>query len=565
MLQQVSELTTRIPPIPTNESERLAALQRYQILDTPPEAAFDRITALAARLFNVPIALVSLVDQSRAWFKSCYGFDIPEVPRADTICSLALLYDTVLIIPDTRLDQRLACNPFVQQENGLRFYAGAPLLTRDGYNLGTLCLLDTQPHDALSLEQQTILTDLAAIVVDELELRLAAQQIVQQEAALREHASRLELVQQATQSGYWDWNFDADLAQVSEQYCAILGFAPGTQTVSYSQWLERVHPDDRAEVCDAIAGAIEQGQDYIVEYRILHPAGIRWVDSRARVYCNGADQPVRLIGNLRDITDRKVAEAEREQLLRREQAAREQAEKANRIKDEFLAVLSHELRTPLNPILGWIRLLQSGNLNSQRMQQAFSTIERNVKLQIQLIDDLLDTSRILRGKLTLNPERVDLATVIETAIDTVRLAAEAKSIDLQLTLDSSLDPVLGDAGRLQQVVWNLLSNAIKFTPNHGQVEVRLAQVGYEAKIQVIDTGKGIRSDFLPHVFERFQQADSSTTRQFGGLGLGLAIVLQLVELHGGTVQADSLGEGQGATFTVRLPLSQPATCTIAPA
>jgi CheY-like chemotaxis protein len=263
------------------------------------------------------------------------------------------------------------------------------------------------------------------------------------------------------------------------------------------------------------------------------------------------------------VTERKQAEAEREQLLIREQTAREQAEKANRIKDEFLAVLSHELRTPLNPILGWAKLLQAGRLDTVKMQQAFSTIERNARLQIQLIDDLLDVSRILRGKLTPNCESVNPISVIEAAIDTVRLATEAKSIHLQTALALTVGSVLDDAGRLQQVVWNLLTNAVKFTPHHGRIEVRLTQAETNAQIQVIDTGKGIHPDFLPHVFERFQQADSSTTRQFGGLGLGLAIVRQLVELHGGTVAANSKGEGQGAVFTVCLPLSQPATAVAA--
>jgi PAS domain S-box-containing protein len=264
---------------------------------------------------------------------------------------------------------------------------------------------------------------------------------------------------------------------------------------------------------------------------------------------------------MRDTTERKQAEDERNQLLAREQeahavseAARSAAEAANRIKDEFLAVLSHELRTPLNPILGWAKLLRSRTFDKKTADRALETIERNAKLQIQLIEDLLDVSRILRGKLTLNICPVALTTTIEAATETVRLAAQAKSIQIQTVLNSSVGLVAGDPSRLQQVVWNLLSNAVKFTPDGGRVEVRLDRIGSQAQIQVIDTGKGISPDFLPHVFEYFRQADSTTTRVFGGLGLGLAIVHHLVELHGGTVWAESLGEGQGATFTVRLPL-----------
>lgn len=229
-------------------------------------------------------------------------------------------------------------------------------------------------------------------------------------------------------------------------------------------------------------------------------------------------------------------------------------DRANRIKDEFLAVLSHELRTPMNPILGWTKLLKSGRCDPPKARQAIEIIERNAELQIQLIEDLLDVSRILSGKFTLNANVIDLCTVVSAAIDTVNLAATAKGIDIQMQLPSRVLQARGDAGRLQQVVWNLLSNAVKFTPNNGRVEVRVQRIDDRACIQITDTGKGIIPEFLPHVFEYFRQEDSSTTRKFGGLGLGLAIVRQIVELHGGTVSVQSPGEGQGATFTVKLPL-----------
>ncbi|AFY40900.1 PAS domain S-box protein [Nostoc sp. PCC 7107] len=244
----------------------------------------------------------------------------------------------------------------------------------------------------------------------------------------------------------------------------------------------------------------------------------------------------------------------RAQLYEAERHARSEAETANRIKDEFLAVLSHELRTPLNPILGWAKLLRTRKNDEATIVRALETIERNAKLQAQLIEDLLDVSRILRGKLSLHIRTVDLNSTMTAALETVRLAAEAKSIQLQTVLPQHKVEVMGDGDRLQQIVWNLVSNAVKFTPAEGRVEVRLAQVGMEAQIQVIDNGKGITPEFLPYVFEYFRQADGKTTRVFGGLGLGLAIVRHLVELHGGTVFADSPGEEQGAIFTVRLPL-----------
>jgi|GEM_PF-7002027 signal transduction histidine kinase/CHASE3 domain sensor protein len=244
---------------------------------------------------------------------------------------------------------------------------------------------------------------------------------------------------------------------------------------------------------------------------------------------------------------------ENTRLYEAEQIARTQAESANRLKDQFLAVLSHELRTPLNPILGWSQMLRKGNLDQATSDRGLETIQRNAKLQIQLIEDLLDVSRIIQGKLKLDVENVDLKQVIQSAVETVNLAAKAKSIQIHTIFEPNTIAVLGDSTRLQQVMWNLLSNAVKFTPNGGRVEVKLSHDS-QALIQVSDTGKGIEPEFLPHVFEYFRQADSTSTRNFGGLGLGLAIVRHIVELHGGTIIAASEGEEQGATFTVALPM-----------
>ncbi|WP_242056463.1 MULTISPECIES: MASE1 domain-containing protein [unclassified Nostoc] len=256
----------------------------------------------------------------------------------------------------------------------------------------------------------------------------------------------------------------------------------------------------------------------------------------------------------RNITERKQAEVERENLLAREQSARSEAEKANRIKDEFLAVLSHELRTPLNPILGWANLLRRRTYEDAKLTHGLEAIERNAQLQIQLIEDLLDVSRIQQGKMTLNIQPVNLVDILEAALDTLHLAIETKSIQIQKSFDINTAWIAGDAARLQQVVCNLLSNAIKFTPTAGIVEIQLKQVDTFAQIQIRDNGKGISPEFLPYVFDYFRQADGTTTRQFGGLGLGLAIVRHLTQLHGGSVQAQSAGEGMGATFTVKLPL-----------
>jgi PAS domain S-box-containing protein len=257
----------------------------------------------------------------------------------------------------------------------------------------------------------------------------------------------------------------------------------------------------------------------------------------------------------RDITELKRVRAEREQLLESEHAARREAERISRMKDEFLATLSHELRTPLNSILGWAQLLRGGATTSQDLSQGLESIERNARLQAQLIDDLLDVSRIISGKVRLDVRRVELANVVADAVESMRPAADAKGVKLHCVLDPDAGIITGDPNRLQQIVWNLVSNAIKFTPRGGRVAVLLRRSGSSVEIVVEDTGQGIKSEFIPHLFLRFSQFDSSSTRRHGGLGLGLAIVKHLVELHGGTVRASSAGEGRGSTFVVSLPIA----------
>jgi signal transduction histidine kinase/CheY-like chemotaxis protein len=272
----------------------------------------------------------------------------------------------------------------------------------------------------------------------------------------------------------------------------------------------------------------------------------------------------KVIGTLtviEDVTERVAREAElqaqledRSRLLSNEKLARNEAERANRLKDEFLATISHELRNPLNAIMGWAHMMRLGKLTPANVDRAVETIYRNAKSQSQLVADLLDVSRIISGKLRLDVRTVDLLYIVNAAIDSIRPAAEAKSIRLQTMLHPAAGPISGDADRLQQIVWNLLTNAVKFTPKGGRIQVKLQRVDSHVEIVVSDSGIGISKEFLPHVFDRFRQADASTTRIHGGLGLGLSIVHQLVDLHGGNVAVQSEGEGKGATFTISLPL-----------
>jgi PAS domain S-box-containing protein len=316
-------------------------------------------------------------------------------------------------------------------------------------------------------------------------------------------------------------------------------------------------PSDRPDEEPAILAKLRRGE------RIDHYETIRIAKDGTRIDVSLTVSPIRnaagkVIGAskiARDITEQKRAEQEREQLLARERIAREEAEIANRTKDEFLAVLSHELRTPLTAMLGWLAILRGHRLDQKTTEHAIETIERNARAQAQLIEDLVDVSRIVGGKLKLEVRPIDLLPVINAAIEVVRPAADAKNINIEINCNSSVEPVSGDPARLQQVIWNLLSNAVKFTPKGGSIHVSLQRAESSAEINIRDTGVGIPTDFLPHVFERFTQADSAVTRSHRGMGLGLAIVRHLVELHGGTVTAISSGENRGATFTIRFPLA----------
>jgi signal transduction histidine kinase len=311
------------------------------------------------------------------------------------------------------------------------------------------------------------------------------------------------------------------------------------------------------EVCRQLKGDPQTASVLVLQVSATYVRDedtVRALDSGADASLTEPLDPPVLIATVRALLRARRAEDALREALNREQAARAMAESANRAKDEFLATLSHELRSPLGVILTWVTLLRSGRVDDARHPHALEVIERNTRLQVRLIDDLLDVSRIISGKMRLEISSVDLAAVVTAALESVRPAAQAKNIELVSDVDPAFGPVSGDAARLQQVFWNLFANAIKFTNKGGRVTVGLDTAESRARVRVADTGRGIEPTVLPHIFERFRQADSSSTRSEGGLGLGLAIVRQLVELHGGTVEAESAGPGLGATFTVHLPL-----------
>lgn len=374
---------------------------------------------------------------------------------------------------------------------------------------------------------------------------------------------------------------EAALAEMQERYrlmvesakdFAIVSLDAAGRVTSWNPGAKNIFGYEEAEILGQEAAALfteeeraagAPGDELSRAIAAGHANDDRWLLRKdgTRLFASGVITPMRARGQLigftkvcRDITDRKRLEKEREDLLNAERTARAEAERASRMKDEFLATLSHELRTPLNAILGWAGILRSPRCMPEDLTAGLEVIERNTRVQAQLIEDLLDMSRIISGKIRLDVQRVSLPEVLDAAIEAVKPAANAKSIRIEKVLDPFAGPVSGDPARLQQVFWNLLSNAVKFTPKGGKVQVLLERVNSHLEVTVSDNGEGMTAEFLPHVFERFRQADASTTRRHGGLGLGLSIVKQLVELHGGSVRAKSGGVGKGSAFMVDLPL-----------
>jgi PAS domain S-box-containing protein len=374
------------------------------------------------------------------------------------------------------------------------------------------------------------------------------------EDGLRESERRFRQLADALPHMVWVTRPDGYHEYYNHRWYEFTGVPEGS--TDGEGWNGLFHPEDQPLAWERWRHSLETGEPYEIEYRLRHRSGeYRWTLGRALPIRNESGAIERWFGTCTDIQEFKQLQSERERLLESERDARVTAERESRLKDEFLATLSHELRTPLNAILGWTELIARNQVDEDDAREGLRIIERNARTQAQLIEDLLDMSRIISGKIRLDVQPVNLMDVIEASFATVQPAAAARSVKLRKVLDPNAGPISGDPNRLQQVVWNLLSNAVKFTPRGGTVEILLQRVNSSLEIVVTDSGEGIESDFLPHVFDRFRQADGTTTRRHGGLGLGLSIVKNLVDLHGGTVRAWSAGKGRGSTFTVSLPLA----------
>jgi len=384
------------------------------------------------------------------------------------------------------------------------------------------------------------------------------------EAGLAASEERLRLATESAGLATWDVDLRTGSAVFSSHLFRMLGLAGDHGPASLASWTDRIHPDDVTETLQSFEAAQRNNLPFRHECRIIraNDGAERWLAATGQFHVDESRERTRFIGIMLDITERRRADVERNELLQRESNARRAAEDAARLKDQFLATLSHELRTPMSAVLGWLHLLRSGKLKAEQEAQALETIERNARLQNQLINDLLDVSRIITGQLRIERDKASPAAILESAIDTVRPQASARRVAINVALPAESPVVWGDSSRLQQVFINLLVNAIKFSPGDGAIDVAMDCAGNDVEIRFIDHGDGIAPDMMPVIFERFRQADGSITRKHGGMGLGLAIARHIMDLHGGSVTAESAGLGQGATFTVRLPrLNEAAAMT----
>jgi PAS domain S-box-containing protein len=547
------------PSLPANEAARLSTLLSLEILDTPLEAAFDELVALAAYICQTPIALISLVDESRQWFKSKLGWTLCATPRQISFCAHTILGPDIFVVPDAAADPRFAANPLVTSPPGIRFYAGAPLVTPEGHALGALCVLDHRPRE-LTAEQLQALRTLSHVVVSQLRFRHDLGERQRAERALRESEHRWRSLTEALPQLVWTATPDGACDYFSTQWTQFTGVPQGD--LLGWRWLQVLHADDREPTRHAWTAVVRGPGAYDVEYRVCRSDGVyRWFKTRGVPIRDEAGRIVHWFGTCTDITDLRQTEAALRQ-------AKEAAEAANRAKDDFLANVSHEIRTPMNAILGMTELALDTSLTANQ-RQCLHTVKSAADSLLGILNDLLDFSKIEAGKLELDPANFSLRAALGDTVRALAVRAHKKGLELVSDLQADVpDALVGDAGRLRQVLLNLVGNAIKFTDT-GEVVVRVevasggSQPPGNAKnrgtrvlrspevvlrFSVRDTGIGIPTDKQEQIFRAFEQEDTSTTRKYGGTGLGLTIASRLVALMGGKITVDS-APGRGSTFT----------------
>ncbi len=550
-------------PIPACEPERLRALDRYDLLDTPPEPEFENLTTLAAKFFDVPIALISLVDSERQWFKACHGWgQLKETPREVAFCAFTILGHHPLIVPDARLDERFRNNPLVTGPPHVRFYAGAPLTTLQGDNLGDLCLMDTVPR-TLSDDQKTSLTHLADTVMAAIEARRTEQRLRHEIEGHEQTSHHLRVVEArykriAKNSPGVVHQFirrvdgSAEFPFVSDACREILELEPAALQARANAYFELVYPEDRAVYEQAAAAAIASLTTLDWEGRYLTPSGrLKWVhlSSHPERMANG---DIHWDGVILDITARKHTESALRQAKLVAEEARAAAEKADNAKSEFLSRMSHELRTPLNAILGFGQLLESSPLGEQDAL-GVKYLLKGARHLLALVDEVLDLSSAETGALHLVSSDVDTDLLVQECVSLVARQAQARGITCKVeTAPDGPLRVRADEQRLRQILLNLLSNAIKYNRENGEIVLsRTAMPGGRLRFSVRDTGLGISPEGLARLFIPFERLEQ-TRGTVEGTGLGLVVSRRIAEAMGGRLDVQS-EVGHGSTFSLEIP------------
>lgn len=520
-------------PIPENEPSRLLALQSYDILDSGEELRYDDITLLASRICNTPMAVITLIDEHRQWFKSKIGMQGSETPRELGFCAYAILTpDQVLSVTDARLDTRFATNPYVTGEPHIRFYAGAPLLSSDGHALGTLCVVDTRPRELLPEQKESLLA-LSRQVMALFEerrtsaaLRGAMQALTRSETLFREAYENAPIgIALVSTAGEW--------LRVNQYLCDMLGYTSAELTRTTFQAI--THPEDLAtdlrQVQQVLAREI---RTYQMEKRYLHKAGQPvWAQLSVSLVWDGS-KPLYFVAQIQDITERKSIE---------------------RAKAEFLTMVSHELRTPVTALRGALGILAAGAAGEMppKAQALTALADRNADRLHRLVNDILDIEKIESGVFAYRRTDVDLNQLVTQAAIDLKPYADQYQVQIEVRSELPRAYVHADSDRMMQVLANLISNAVKYSPPLGKIELVVSRTQQCIRVSITDHGEGIPEAFRAHIFEKFAQANWTATNPKGGSGLGLNISRAIIEHHGG-VLAFNTELGTGSTFYFELPV-----------